>query len=230
MFPDPQSLRASVSLLQNHLQLVEPVIATGARKADGETPRKWRIADGFVGFWARVLAPDRDARNGGGDPAPRAAASGLRSRMDEYEGGRLERLAAEVFRDWLVPPGAPYSVEGNYVIRSGAWRIRTDAEIDLVAYDIPKRDLWIGNVKRNASRHDPVRFGQQIERYFRPSGAGERGIPDRSAWNERRLLVSPEFTAEQRRHWKERGLDCLDIPQMAAMLLDHGPGPGQEDG
>ena len=172
---DDPSLKRSLEVLSNHLELIE-------ESHDFHGPNgRWRIADNNTRFQITLT---------GGRTA--GMARGRRGRLDRtalqrlktHEGAALEKLTA----GWL---GAMPDVDWN---GQGVWQAGR-ADIDTLAYSGKgaERTLLVAGCKRNAGRHQPERLKLQFEELLEAAGESEEVLEIRRM-PRRLLLVSPEFT------------------------------------
>ena len=199
-------LRKSLDMLVKHLEMVERY---GQFMVKGD-PR-WRIADNSALFQITVY-PElfREAYDEWDTPPDNESTTPL-ERLQNLEGPVMGRMAAA----WLA------SQQDVTWSRQGAWRKpvnRTDlADIDAIAFRSKSTDpdsvLVMAGCKRNADKHRPNGLKQDFENFLAEIGdkAGDRF---RSLARET-LLVSPVFTDDQRRLYRQAGFRAVGMHDMA---------------
>ena len=199
------TLQESLNTLERHLELVEP---------DGEFLEKgnrWRVSENSTLFQICALHMPPPGASG---PLGTSDSERIMSRMETLEGQALERFAA----CWLA--GLPDVSWTGF----GIWR-RGLPDIDVMAVQGEGRDrtLVLGGCKRNADAHDTALLARQFRQFLESTGNSEQAKQLREL-PQRRMLVSPEFTAVQRKRFATSGFECVDIPDMARSLgIDPSP-------
>ncbi len=193
------TLQESLNALEQHLELVEP---------DGEfleRGNRWRVPENSTMFQICVLKMPPPGASG---PLADSDSERIISRMETLEGLALERFAA----GWLA--GLPDVSWTGF----GIWR-RGLPDIDVMAVQGEGRDrtLVLGGCKRNADTHDTALLARQFNQFLDSTGNSWQARQLREL-PLRRLLVSPEFTAVQRKRFATSGFECVDIPDMARSL------------
>ncbi|MCY4542699.1 MAG: hypothetical protein OXB95_09970, partial [Rhodobacteraceae bacterium] len=207
---DDPSLKQSLEVLSNHLELIEE-----NHDFHGLNSR-WRMADNNTQFQV-TLTGGRTAgvARGGHDRLDRTALQ----RLETHEGAALEKLTA----GWL---GAMPDVDWN---GHGVW-LGGLADIDALAI-VGTAGAWtltLAGCKRNAGRHQPERLKRQFEDLLVAAGESEEVLEIRRM-PRRLLLVSPVFTTAtfpdgRRVKAEELGFECVGIREMALQLgIDPGP-------
>ncbi len=198
-------------VLRNHLQLVED---TGPWMTKA-MPR-WRITDNNTLFRINVF-PElvvKGARRKGLDVDIARAINDQRLfRLQELEGLALERLTA----DWLVEQD---DITWSH---AGVWRPDMEGDIDALAVNDPNTvhipdewipRVWLASAKRDAARHQPTEVADHQDRFLAALGNSDEAVRMRER-ERHRLLVSPEFSDEQRERHAQAGFACMDIHDMA---------------
>ena len=199
------TLQESLNTLDEHLELIEQ---------DGEfleRGNRWRVSENSTMFQICVLQMPPPGASG---PLAISDSDRIISRMETLEGQALERFAA----GWLAGlPGVSWT-------GFGIWR-RGLPDIDVMAVQGEGRDqtLVLGGCKRNADAHDTALLARQFSQFLESTGNSEQARQLREL-PRRRILVSPKFTAVQRRRFAASGFECVDIPDMARSLeIDPNP-------
>lgn len=199
------TLQESLNALEQHLELVEP---------DGEFLERgnsWRVSENSTLFQICVLQMPPPGASG---PLANSDSERIISRMETLEGQALERFAA----GWLA--GLPDVSWTGF----GIWR-RGLPDIDVMAVQGEGRDqtLVLGGCKRNADAHDTALLARQFKQFLDSTGNSGQARQLREL-PRRQILVSPKFTAVQRRRFAASGFECVDISDMARSLeIDPGP-------
>ncbi len=222
-------LKESLDVLRKHLQLVD-YRGEFYGKGDG----RWGVADNNTLFQIAMF-PDLFES----DSLPvRALASGTQrqpaDRLRTLEGLALERLAAA----WLGSlPDMVNSMQGVWRNRHNPPFTSDDGtplpplpDIDVLGLKGKMSDadpiLFLGGCKRNPRRHDPSALDRQFAEILADLGdQGERARKIQDMRKEK-FLVSPGFTAAQRKRFAESGYVCVDIPGMRIMTTEKVQEPG----
>ncbi|MCY4542854.1 MAG: ATP-binding protein [Rhodobacteraceae bacterium] len=156
--------------------------------------------------------------------------NGELDRLKTLEECSLERMAAAFYAElpWVSES------ECNVWRRQdpgGAARTGNQVEIDVLARPHPERGggpVVFGECKRNPEQHRRGQLEQAIDRFMEALENLERRrlfhqedppeLRDLRRRRRSKVLISPEFTAAQRRRLEGGGFSCLDIPEIARQL------------
>ena len=203
-----------------------------------EKPR-WRMADNSIMFQIHVYRELFDgSERGGHGPEDRRSQPRTLDRLKTLEGVALARLTADCL---LRLPGVTWG--GHDLWRNRQKIAGSDApaqlaDIDAMALrgwlDDPDPVLMLAGCKRNPGQHDTTLLQHEFNDMLDDLG-GKRGERMR-ALRQEKLVVSPEFSSEQRQRYAKAGFESLDIRDMARSLgiepapamADPNPGPRPE--
>ena len=211
------ALGKALDMLRDHLEMVERFGQFQFRGA----PR-FRISDNSTLYQANTY-PELFGASAPGQREPGVDADGnieTRSldRLKTLEGVALERLTANCL---LGLPDVTWS-------EHGLWRSRQHppgddgpvqlADIDVMALrgSLDEPVLVMAGCKRNSRQHNTALLTRQFDDFLGDLGK-ERGKRLR-AMTRAKLLVSPEFSPEQRKHYARQGFATMDILDMARGL------------
>ncbi len=210
------ALENTLDVLRDHLGMIERCYPFMVK----EKPR-WRIADNSTMFQIHVYPELFDgSERGGYGPEDRRSQPRMLDRLKTLEGIALERLTADCL---LRLPGVTWG--GHNLWRNRQKIAGSDApaqlaDIDVMALrgwlDDPDPVLMLVGCKRNPGQHNTALLQHQFNDMLDDLG-GKRGERMR-ALRQEKLVVSPEFSPEQRQHYARSGFKSLDIREMARHL------------
>ena len=195
--------------LRDHLGMVEnydPFMS--------EDMLKWRIADNStlcqLHVHPELFQEERSGRVTPPDPSRRTPLE----RLETLEGHALERMAAACLGG---QPGVTWS-------EHAVWRNRRDGtsmpDIDVMGFrgwwTEPDAVLMMGSCKRRARTHTARKVDEQFESFLAEVADDDT---DFRLMAREKLLISPEFTSDQRQHYARAGFEAVGIQDMAATDL-----------
>ena len=195
--------------LRDHLGMVEnhdPFMS--------EAMLKWRIADNStlcqLHVHPELFQEERSGRVTPPDPSRRTPLE----RLETLEGHALERMAAACLGG---QPGVTWS-------EHAVWRNRRDGtsmpDIDVMGFrgwwTEPDAVLMMGSCKRRARTHTARKVDEQFESFLAEVADDDT---DFRLMAREKLLISPEFTSDQRQHYARDGFEAVGIQDMAATDL-----------
>lgn len=175
---------------------------------------RFYIADNFLQAWLSVVKPTREAARL--RPLAKALAS-AEPRLQTLEGASFEKLIRRLHVEMSRKGLGDFELSQ---IQLGYWNRPRDAaklvEIDLVALDEPNRRIRFGSCKRAEAAHDAdalTRFERHVAGFLQA-----REHRHLSGWAHERVLFSPDFSPETRRHLQGQGYRCLDLRHFAGLV------------
>ncbi len=200
------------------LHIVEATVPVlQERNPENEKRRgRWRITDNQMRFWIHACRKTAGAMLRGGDPDEQAGL--MMQRLQTLEGEAFEQLMRAGWVEYLRRPGGP-----GGKVEQGYWT-EGDTEIDFMALVPNENRALLGSCKRSARNYKPSRdLDGHVERFLaKPEAAGIRD------WEQVRLILSPEFTGDQRERFRHTPWHCVDLRDLAEMLGAFAPHEPEE--